>query len=721
MSCMTVSNDAPIEQPVDDRFALDPFAASLAKTLSDMAAPEGVVVAISGPWGSGKSSAINLIRHHLKSVMEAGDVQWVPFNPWWFAGADALTLSFFQELDKAIGPSLPSQLRKSIALMGQGVSAVGAVAGAIASLGSAPLGDLLAKGADLLGRASANRETVDQAHRKIAEALRKQNKRFIVVIDDIDRLNPDDALTIFRLVKSVGRLPNVIYLLAFDRQIAERIVAERFPSEGPGYLEKIVQRFFELPPPLVDTLRQQVVEAAVNIMGSPEERQVTRFWNVFHDVAAPFIRTPRDVVRLTNHVATGWPAVAGNVDRADFLAISSLELAEPDLYARIRSNPERLCGLRERDQGQRGDIAQDYDELLGLHVRPERERQRLRVAMRRLFPRLDAVWGNLWQNGDTWRRDRLVASAENFRSYFAFAVSDDVAPADTINAIVARAGDEAFVEDELRAALGNQRRNGSTQAGLLLEELLFFAGDIDEAQVSPLVTTLFRLADELDVDNDRGKGFMAMANNQLRIHWLLNRLVHDRFDQARRDEIYRQAFETASLEWATDFAERCLRYYATAEDEGRSLDEPPVSQPVADDFRDLALAKLRAAAADGSLATHGKLVVALFAWNRLNGEDDAEIRAWTDATLDSDPFVVALAKQIPSESWSFGMGLDEMGDRVSRRTLRVNLEPFADILDVPRLEARIEELAVRDDLLAEDRAVLTAFRDTPKGTHRREE
>lgn len=716
---MTVSNDSPIEQPNDDRFALNPFATSLAKTLSEMAAPEGVVLALSGPWGSGKSSAINLIRHYLDPVIKKGDIEVVPFNPWWFAGADALTLSFFQELNKAIGPSLPAQLRKSIAAMGQGVSAVGAVAGAIAGLGSGPIGGLVTAGSELIGRASAKRETVDEEHRKIADALRKQKKRFIVVIDDIDRLNPDDALTIFRLVKSVGRLPNVIYLLAFDRQIAERIVAERFPSEGPGYLEKIVQRFFELPPPLVDALRQQVVDAAVATMGSPEERQFTRFWNVFHDVVAPLIRSPRDVVRLTNHVATGWPAVAGNVDRADFLAISALELAEPDLYARIRSNPDRLCGLRERDSGRREDIAREYDQLLGLDARSERDKQRLRVAMRRLFPRLDAVWGNFWQNGETWRRDRLIASAENFRSYFAFAVSDDVVDAATINAIVARADDEAFIESELRTALAKTRRDGSSQAGLILEELAFFARDIPEANVPAFVSTLFRLADALDVDSDRGKGFMAMANNQLRIHWILNRLVNDRFDQARRDDIYGAAFATASLEWSTDFAESCIADYQLREDGRQGRNDPLVSQPKSEEFRIHALEKIRTAAANGSLAAHPKLVPLLFTWRRLNGGDNAELTTWTDGMLNDDAFVIALARQIPSESWSYGMGFDEMGDRVSTRTLRVNLEPFGGFLDVPGLEARVRELADREETNAEDRAVLTAFRDIPRGSHRR--
>lgn len=220
---MTFSNDLPISEPEDDRFGLNPFAQSLAASIVGMAAPSGAVLAVNGEWGSGKSSAINLIKHHLKPSIDDGKLVLVPFNPWWFAGADALTLAFFQELSKAIGPSLPDKLRKSIAVMGQGVSAVGAVAGALANLKAPGLGEVISGATGVFGKLAANDTTVEEQHAKISKALQAQTKRFLVVVDDIDRLNPDDALTLFRLVKSVGRLPNVIYLLAFDRKIAERI------------------------------------------------------------------------------------------------------------------------------------------------------------------------------------------------------------------------------------------------------------------------------------------------------------------------------------------------------------------------------------------------------------------------------------------------------------------------------------------------------------------
>ncbi|CAN0509825.1 unnamed protein product, partial [Phaeothamnion confervicola] len=82
----------------------------------------------------------------------------------------------------------------------------------------------------------------------------------------------------------------------------------------------------------------------------------------------------------------------------------------------------------------------------------------------------------------------------------------------------------------------------------------------------------------------------------------------------------------------------------------------------------------------------------LFSWLRLNGRDAAEVRAWTDEVLDDPAFVLAMARDIPSESWSFGMGTDEMGDRVSRRAVRANIGAYRDILDVDRMETRIHEL-----------------------------
>jgi predicted KAP-like P-loop ATPase len=63
-------NDAPITSSRDDLFGVTPFASALARGIQEMQAPEGVVLAINGSWGSGKTSVINSIKEELVSVQE---------------------------------------------------------------------------------------------------------------------------------------------------------------------------------------------------------------------------------------------------------------------------------------------------------------------------------------------------------------------------------------------------------------------------------------------------------------------------------------------------------------------------------------------------------------------------------------------------------------------------------------------------------------------------
>jgi predicted KAP-like P-loop ATPase len=95
-----LSADHPITEPHQDMFGFDPFARAIAASIAALRNPEGLVIGIHGPWGSGKSSAVNLIKYHLGSGVLAGTagLTRIEFNPWWFNGADSLALGFFREL-----------------------------------------------------------------------------------------------------------------------------------------------------------------------------------------------------------------------------------------------------------------------------------------------------------------------------------------------------------------------------------------------------------------------------------------------------------------------------------------------------------------------------------------------------------------------------------------------------------------------------------------------
>ena len=349
-------NDSPIENEADDKFGIAPFAAAMAKSILAMSDPVGTTIAINGEWGSGKSSAINLIRNELiKSNDDCLTI--VDFKCWWYRGEEALTLAFFQELNGALKEGLGDKAKDLVPNICRHILQAGPVIGTAVSLATTSgWGGLASGSAAFIKRFFPDAEALEKTFRKLTTALQDSKRRFLIVIDDIDRLAPDEAIAVFRLLKSVGRLPNVMYLVAFDRKLADEAVNARYPSEGPHYLEKIIQASFELPTPSQTDLNEALLAHFGEICGMESDEHIVRFMNLFYDVTAPFMRTPRHVARLVNAMSVTWPAVADQVSRGDFLALETLRLYEPDLYRTIRSERESVTksdGGERRTQDER--------------------------------------------------------------------------------------------------------------------------------------------------------------------------------------------------------------------------------------------------------------------------------------------------------------------------------------------------------------------------------
>lgn len=703
----TLSADQPIDLPEQDAFGFDPFARAIATSIAGLKSPEGLVVSVHGPWGSGKSSAVNLIKHHLETggLKGAENLVLVEFNPWWFNGADALAIAFFRELGSAIGKSLPDKAKDAFRALGRKLGSASPLIEAAVNLATVGTGGAAAGGAaKLVGDVLGGERTVPEEHAIIARALRSADKRFLVIIDDLDRLSADDALLIFKLVKSVGRLPNVIYLMVFDRALTEAAVAERFPSEGAHFLEKIVQAAFELPPPEPDDLRSLLLNNVGSVIGVIEDDRMTRFMNVFYDVVAPNIARPRDVVRLTNALEVTWPAVAGDVDAADFLAMETLRLFWPQVHRAIYDNKTLVCGHELGFEPHAQAEAHCDARLLGSV--PEGQRPTLRRALMRLFPALENAWSNHYYGADfrqEWRLQRRVCVEAHFDPYFRFALSDQVAPATEIQAFMARADDPDFVRETLRQALATARRRGGTRAAVLLDELTFRAPQVPEASIAPLVAAIFSIADELDVAADKAGAF-SVGDNFLRIHWLLNRLVTERLEIDDRDAVLEAAAQTATLRWLIDIALRCVAQLEPVE-EGRRCGEPLASTEATARLRALALARVQAAAVEGVLIGLPDLVSKLFRWRDLVGEGGAErVRAWLTEQLDDDAVVEALARSFVSVGWSHSAG-----DVVARRYTYLDRGSVDALVDPDAFRARISEILVREDLDPGRRSAINDF------------
>lgn len=150
--------DNPISKPEQDMFGIDGFVQSLARSVRTMRSPNGVVIALNGPWGSGKSSAINLLKHHLANASAAGEIEVVDFNPWWFRGEEALVLAFFRELYSATKPSLGNKAKKILPKLGARLlNASGAVAPIADAAGAAGAGAISTGSWKCCSRSSSRR------------------------------------------------------------------------------------------------------------------------------------------------------------------------------------------------------------------------------------------------------------------------------------------------------------------------------------------------------------------------------------------------------------------------------------------------------------------------------------------------------------------------------------------------------------------------------------
>src|SRR5690606_40618583 len=107
---------------------------------------------------------------------------------------------------------------------------------------------------------------------------------------------------------------------------------------------KIIQVPFELPPVDRVALRAALFKRLDEILGDvPEGAFDQSYWtNVYHDGIDALIQVPRDVVRFTNTLAVTYPAVRGEVNAVDFIALEALRVFLPGIHFRSEEHTSEL-------------------------------------------------------------------------------------------------------------------------------------------------------------------------------------------------------------------------------------------------------------------------------------------------------------------------------------------------------------------------------------------
>ena len=94
MSKHQFPSERPIKKLAEDELGRKDFAVAVANVIAKWAGRDSLVLAIYGPWGSGKSSIKNMILAAL-SELKANTLT-LEFDPWEWAGQEKVFEGFFR-------------------------------------------------------------------------------------------------------------------------------------------------------------------------------------------------------------------------------------------------------------------------------------------------------------------------------------------------------------------------------------------------------------------------------------------------------------------------------------------------------------------------------------------------------------------------------------------------------------------------------------------------
>lgn len=679
----SLSADLPSSNPKDDLFGHAPFSKSLADSISRYSNADNLVLALYGPWGSGKSTVLNYVKYYLEQ--QPADLQpvIVTFNPWWFSGQENLARAFLGQL-QAVLPTKGKQFKELGDLLGDFAEGVGGVIDLTGMTGGAgkPVGKLVGS------FFKRKPKDVPALKSEICKVLEGAGKRILVIIDDIDRLMPEETRQLFTVIKALTNFPNVVYLLAFDREVAVQAIEGQCSMAGDRYLEKIIQVPFELPPIDRTALRAALFKRLDEVLGdTPEGLFDQSYWtNVFFDGIDPLIQVPRDVVRFANTLSVTYPAVNGEVNPVDFIALEALRVFLPEVYGVIRADNGVLVGQGERfryaeDANIRKKFREQVDKII-----PEALRTSTMALLERIFPTVSETrYGGEWLS--TWRRDLRACHPDIFPVYFRLTVPLGSVSRSEISSLLSFAGSAKNFSEALVQAKGEKRPDGLSKARGLLERLDdHVEKDISGEHIPSVVSALLDVGDFL-INPDEEQGLFDVGN-EIRVARMVNILI-GRLSPEQCVIVLNDAITSGRAVVVQLIVLVALENSIGKSDGNR--DFPPLNASDIEQLKMVWLERLRQLSVDDFLLENSELSRILAYWKKWGSE--AETKHWCSRIIATDSGFFKLLTKFLRYRRS-----QTLGDRMVQREPYLEAGLVEGYIDIHACGERLRNLSQRDEV-----------------------
>ena len=196
------------------------------------------------------------------------------------------------------------------------------------------------KGLSELLPASTQRDEI----KELEGVLARVPRRIVVLLDEIDRMQKDELLTLLKVLRGATSLQNLTFVCAFDQTRVEKIAYEKSDSESHEALEKFFPTIIDLPPPRPEVLKSLFKDRLTAIFeeafhdSAERDSFHKRFDELWQSALADICTNIRKVSLLANDVRAAADLVRGEVDALDVVALLAARRFFPDAYDLIWKN-----------------------------------------------------------------------------------------------------------------------------------------------------------------------------------------------------------------------------------------------------------------------------------------------------------------------------------------------------------------------------------------------
>ena len=458
--------DKAIESIEEDELGRKRFAKHLADKICSWDKEDSLAISLSGKWGSGKTSILTMVKIYLAKRNEVSLSQSptvIEFNPWYFSGEGKLTYHFYNELAKELkvrsnnendkkianqlqlysaaldaipGVTTSNLMRYYIVISGVGFIVlsvfpdftryVGVIGVFLLILSSSKTAaDKLSK---LFEKKSIlNEKTILGLKGELSEKLRKREKKILVIIDDIDRLNRLEIKQIFQLIKINSDLPNILYLLSMDKRIVEKNVADDANISGKHYLKKIVQVDFSVPSVqhiMIEKKLDEELKRIVSQLPYSFDESNNKYWNeVLDSDFYSMFETLRDVKRFVNSLEFNLSLVQQSnsieINPVDFIVIEAIRIWHPRIHLSMSTNKNLLTTAPRVYENK--SFSDEQLAVVNLLSLAESDKEKVKNMLYHIFPQCKAFESNHKYTDEQmhyWSKQLRVCSSNHFDSYF---------------------------------------------------------------------------------------------------------------------------------------------------------------------------------------------------------------------------------------------------------------------------------------------------------------